>query len=101
MWSEHPRSRYGNDIRTIGAATVFAMTQVAHDELSERGVRATTIAPAFVATPMTEPRARLDRGAMIAPCDVGETARYLTRLGPTSSVPEILMLQTKDRLLTV
>lgn len=86
---------------SLSKAAVFAMTQVAHDELSERGVRATTIAPAFVATPMTEPLGHLDRDAMIAPEDIGETVRYLTRLGPTSCVPEILMLQTHDRLLTV
>ena len=85
---------------SVSKAALFAAMQAAHDELSERGVRATTIAPAFVATPMTEPLAHLDRDAMIAPDDVAETVRYLTRLGPTSSVPEILMLQTTDRLLT-
>jgi NAD(P)-dependent dehydrogenase (short-subunit alcohol dehydrogenase family) len=86
---------------SVSKAAVFAMMQAAHDELSGRGIRATTIAPAFVATPMTEPLAHLDRSAMIDPDDVAETVRYLTRLGPTSAVPEVLMLQTHDRLLAI
>ncbi len=96
--------RYGKAV-TAGYSTskgaVFALMQAVHDELSDRGVRATTIAPAFVSTPMTEPLAHLDREAMIAPDDVAEAVRFLTRLGPTCSVPEILMLQSHDRLLTI
>lgn len=80
-------------------AAVFALMQALHEELAADGVRATTIAPAFVATPMTEPLAHLDRDAMIKPQDVAEAVRFLTRLSPSCAVPEILMLRNEDRLL--
>ncbi len=82
-------------------AALFGLMQAVHDELADERVRATTIAPAFVATPMTEPLAHLDRSEMIQPGDVAETVRYLTRLSGTCAVPEVLLLRTADRLLAL
>jgi NAD(P)-dependent dehydrogenase (short-subunit alcohol dehydrogenase family) len=94
--------RYGQAIMaaySTSKAALFALTQAIHDELAASGVRATTVAPAYVATPMTEPLAHLDRDGMIRPEDVAETVRYLARLGRTCVVPEIHLLRPVDRLL--
>jgi NAD(P)-dependent dehydrogenase (short-subunit alcohol dehydrogenase family) len=94
--------RYGQSITaaySASKAALFALTQAIHHELVGSGVRATTLAPAFVATPMTEPLAHLDRDGMIRPEDVAETVRYLTRLSPTCSVPEIRLYRPVDHLL--
>jgi 3-oxoacyl-[acyl-carrier protein] reductase len=82
-------------------ASLFALMQSIHDELSASGVRATAIGPSVVATAMTEPLVHLDRGQMITPRDVAETVRYLTRLSPTCSVQEILLYRTVDRLVRI
>lgn len=94
--------RHGNALTAAYSTTkaaLFGFSQALHDELAESGVRVTTIAPAFVATPMTEPLADLDRAAMIRPDDVGEAVRFLTRLSSSCSIPEIMMLRTEDRFL--
>lgn len=80
-------------------AALFGMVQALHDELSANGVRATTLAPALVDTPMTEPLAHLDRDSLLRPSDVAEAVRFLTRLSGSCAVPEILLLRSEDRLL--
>lgn len=79
-------------------AGVLALSQAAHDELASKGVRVTGLAPAFVATRMTEPLP-LERDTMISPEDVAEAVRFLARLSANCAVPELLMLRTSDRLL--
>lgn len=95
--------RYGQSITaaySTAKAALFALSQAVHDELAAHGVRATVIAPAYVATPMTEPLTHLDRDGMILPDDIAEAVRFLTRLSPTAAVPEIQVLRSTDRLLT-
>jgi NAD(P)-dependent dehydrogenase (short-subunit alcohol dehydrogenase family) len=78
-------------------AGVLALSQAAHDELAANGVRVTGLAPAFVATRMTEPLP-IDRDTMISPNDIAEAVRFLSRLSASCAVPELMMLRTGDRL---
>lgn len=80
-------------------AALFALSQSVHQELAGSGVRVTTLAPAYVETPMTEPLP-LDRETLIRPEDVAEAVRFLTRLSANCAVPEIQMLRREDRFLT-
>lgn len=81
-------------------AALFALSQAVQQELADSGVRVTTLAPAYVATPMTEPLQHLDRDKLIRPEDVAEAVRFLTRLSRNCVVPEIQMLRPEDHLLS-
>ena len=81
-------------------AALFALSQAVQLELAGSGVRATTLAPAFVATPMTDAIPHLDSAQLIEPQDLAEAVRFLTRLGPNTVVPEIQLLGVRDRLLS-
>jgi NAD(P)-dependent dehydrogenase (short-subunit alcohol dehydrogenase family) len=79
-------------------AALFALSQSTQQELAASGVRVTTLAPAFVATPMTEPLP-LDPEDLIGPEDVAEAVRFLTRRSARVVIPELQMLRPADRLL--
>jgi NAD(P)-dependent dehydrogenase (short-subunit alcohol dehydrogenase family) len=76
-----------------------AVSQSLQHELAATGVRVTTLAPSYVATPMTEPLTHLERNQMITAEDVAEAVRFLTRLSPNCVVPEIQLLRPSDHLL--
>jgi NAD(P)-dependent dehydrogenase (short-subunit alcohol dehydrogenase family) len=80
-------------------AALFALSQSLQHELAGAGVRATVIAPAYVATPMTAPLERLNPDDLITPQDVAEVVRFLTRLSRTATVPEVQLLGPSDHLL--
>ena len=80
-------------------AALFALSQSVQQELADSGVRVTTLAPAFVATPMTAAIPHLKPEELIEPQDLAEAVRFLTRLGPNAVVPEIQFLGVRDRLL--
>lgn len=80
-------------------AALTALSQSAQQELAASGVRVTSLAPGFVATPMTSGIPHLRSEELIEPGDLAEAVRFLTRLGPNAVVPEIQMLGIRDRLL--
>lgn len=80
-------------------AALFALSQSVQQELADSGVRVTTLAPAYVATPMTERLEHLKQDELIRPADVAEAVRFLTRTSANCAVPEIQMLRPVDRLL--
>jgi NAD(P)-dependent dehydrogenase (short-subunit alcohol dehydrogenase family) len=64
-------------------------------ELNGRGVRATAICPAFVATPMVE-WASVPREEMIQPADVARMVRMLVELSPVCVVEELVVRRTSE-----
>ncbi len=80
-------------------AALIALSHAVQQELAESGVRVTTLAPAFVATPMTSGIPHLRNEDLIAPADLAEAVRFLTRLSPNAVVPEIQLFGSRDRLL--
>jgi NAD(P)-dependent dehydrogenase (short-subunit alcohol dehydrogenase family) len=63
-------------------------------ELNGRGVRATALCPAFVATPMVLPWATVPADEMIQTDDVVRIVRMLVELGPNCVVEELVVLRT-------
>jgi 3-oxoacyl-[acyl-carrier protein] reductase len=63
-------------------------------ELNDRGVRATALCPAFVATPMVLPWATVPAQEMIQTDDVVRIVRMLIELGPNCVVEELVVLRT-------
>jgi NAD(P)-dependent dehydrogenase (short-subunit alcohol dehydrogenase family) len=79
-------------LATYGAAkaAVIALTRSLNAELSDAGVRATALCPAFVDTPMTT-WTGLPGEEMIQPQDCAELVRALLRLSPFARVPQIVV----------
>ena len=70
---------------------VVGFTQAMNKELGGEGIKSCALCPAFVDTPMTEfVKGAIDAEAMIRPEDIAEGVRFLLRLSPACTVPEIL-----------
>ena len=78
-------------------AALIAWTNSLNREEAEHGVRATTLCPAFVATPMTD-WTGLPAEEMIQPDDIVELARALLRLSPRARVPSIVVERVGDEV---
>ena len=76
------------------AAAVSLARSIAVEE-SAHGVRACAICPAFVDTDMTSwLDGQLTTAAMLAPTDVAEAVRFLTRLSASASITELVLRRT-------
>ena len=78
-------------------AALIAWTNSLNREEAEHGIRATTLCPAFVATPMTD-WTGLPAEEMIQPEDIVELARALLRLSPKARVPSIVVERVGDEV---
>ena len=78
-------------------AALIAWTNSLNREEAEHGIRATTLCPAFVATPMTD-WTGLPAEEMIQPDDIVELARALLRLSPRARVPTIVVERVGDEV---
>jgi NAD(P)-dependent dehydrogenase (short-subunit alcohol dehydrogenase family) len=78
---------------------VIGWTEAMNNELGEKGIKSTALAPAFVDTPMTEfVKGQVAAEAMIRPEDISEAVRYLLRTSPACIVPEIQFVRPGDTL---
>jgi NAD(P)-dependent dehydrogenase (short-subunit alcohol dehydrogenase family) len=82
----------GNAVYAATKASLLALTASANSELGPHGVKATTLAPSWVDTPMTDfAKTTVPADSMIRPDDVGEIVRALLRLSAACVVPQIAM----------
>jgi NAD(P)-dependent dehydrogenase (short-subunit alcohol dehydrogenase family) len=87
----------GNPGRAAYGATkavVISLTQALNTELERDGVRAISICPGFVDTPMAG-ISTVHREEMIQPADVAEIIRTTLRLSPHAHIPEIVIARTR------
>jgi NAD(P)-dependent dehydrogenase (short-subunit alcohol dehydrogenase family) len=79
-------------LATYGAtkAAVIALTRSLNAELHDDGVRAITVCPGFVDTPMAQ-WSGLEHDEMIRPEDCAEIVRMCLRLSPTARVPQVVV----------
>ena len=84
------RVRNDNTGYAMSKFALMALTQAVRREGFARGVRATALAPGFVATDMTM-AADFDRGQMTAPEDLAELAFTVLHLPNTATIAELLV----------
>jgi NAD(P)-dependent dehydrogenase (short-subunit alcohol dehydrogenase family) len=78
-------------------AAVINYTEATHREAGGDGIQCTALAPAFVATPMTEfVQGQVPPDEMITPQDIAEAVRLLLHLSPACAIPEIQFLRMGD-----
>ena len=75
-------------------AAVISLTQALNAELEPDGVRAISICPGFVDTPMAA-ISTIHRQEMIQPVDVAEIIRTTLRLSPHAHIPEVVIARTR------
>ena len=80
---------------------VIALTESINAEECANGIRATSVLPGEVATPILEkrpvPPSRKDRERMLQPEDLGRTLLYLASLPPRACVNELIISPTWNR----
>ena len=70
---------------------VIGFTQAMNKELGADGIKSTALAPGFVDTPMTDfVKQHIPAEQMIQTSDIAESVRFLLRLTPGCTVPEIV-----------
>jgi NAD(P)-dependent dehydrogenase (short-subunit alcohol dehydrogenase family) len=86
-------TRAASGLAVYGAAKagVIALTRSLNAELEDDGVRATALAPGYVATPMTTGWVGIPDEEMIQPEDCAEIVRMLLRLTPRARVPLVVL----------
>ena len=84
------RVRNDNTGYAMSKFALMALTQAVRREGFARGIRATSLAPGFVATDMTL-AAEFDRGRMTAPGDLAELAFLLLHLPNNATIAELLV----------
>jgi NAD(P)-dependent dehydrogenase (short-subunit alcohol dehydrogenase family) len=86
-------TRVASGLAAYGAAKagVISLTHSLNAELEADGVRATALAPGFVATPMTAGWAPFPEEEMIQPEDCAEVVRMLLRLSPAARIPLVVV----------
>ena len=75
-------------------AAVISLTQSLNAELEPDGVRAISICPGFVDTPMAA-ISTVPRTEMIQPADVAEIIRTALRLSPHAHIPDVVIERTR------
>jgi NAD(P)-dependent dehydrogenase (short-subunit alcohol dehydrogenase family) len=75
-------------------AAVISLTQTLNAELEPDGVRAISICPGFVDTPMAA-ISTVRREEMIRPEDVAEIIRTTLRLSPHAHIPEVVIARSR------
>lgn len=94
--------KFGQAWLSVYAATKFAVvgwTQSMHKELAQEGIKSTALCPGFVDTPMTDfTKGAIPAEEMITPEDIAESVRFLLKLSPACSVPEIQFIRPGDGL---
>jgi NADP-dependent 3-hydroxy acid dehydrogenase YdfG len=80
---------------------VIALTESINAEECVNGIRATSVLPGEVATPILEkrpvPPTKEDRARMLQPEDLGQTLLYLANLPPRACVNELIITPTWNR----
>ena len=72
-------------------AAVIAYTNAMNKELGPHGVKSVALCPGFVDTDMSDfVKDRIPADEMIKTSDVAEAVRFLLRLSPTCSIPEVV-----------
>jgi short-subunit dehydrogenase len=72
-------------------AAVIAYTNAMNKELGPHGVKSVALCPGFVDTDMSDfVKDRIPAAEMIKTSDVAEAVRFLLRLSPTCSIPEVV-----------
>jgi len=84
------RVRNDNTGYAMSKFALMALTQAVRREGFARGIRATALAPGFVATDMTM-AAEFDRAQMTAPEDLAEMALLLLHLPNNATIAELLV----------
>ncbi|MFT3872396.1 MAG: SDR family oxidoreductase [Nocardioides sp.] len=70
-------------------AALATLTRAMNTEVSQDGIRSCSLAPGYVATPMTDHIDNIPRDQMIQPSDLAEIVRALLRLSPACVIPEV------------
>lgn len=80
---------------------VIALTESINAEECTHGIRATSVLPGEVATPILEkrpvPPPKADRERMLQPEDLGQTLLYIASLPPRACVNELIITPTWNR----
>jgi NADP-dependent 3-hydroxy acid dehydrogenase YdfG len=80
---------------------VIALTESINAEECANGIRATSVLPGEVATPIMEkrpvPPSREERERMLQAEDLGQTILYLASLPPRACVNELIISPTRNR----
>jgi NAD(P)-dependent dehydrogenase (short-subunit alcohol dehydrogenase family) len=85
----------GLSVYAASKAALISWTNSLNREEEQHGVRATTLCPAFVATPMTD-WTGLPADEQIQPEDIAELARAVLHLSPRARVPQIVVERLGD-----
>jgi len=81
---------------------VIAMTETINMEECVNGIRACSVCPAEVATPIMDkrpiPPSQEDRARMLQPEDLGNTVRFIAQMPPHVCVNQVIISPTWNRL---
>jgi len=81
---------------------VIAMTETINMEECVNGIRACSVCPAEVATPIMDkrpiPPSQEDRARMLQPADLGNTIRFIAQMPPHVCVNQVIISPTWNRL---
>ena len=74
---------------------VVGFTDAMNRELYAAGIRSCVLCPGLVDTPLSDyAKGHLPSSQMINPSDIGEAVRFLLRVSPACSIPELIFMES-------